>query len=373
MRYSRQLDTKRLTVEIRTVPSLAYDVVIGAGVMQALGSSLVDLLNARRATVVTNDQVWSAVGATVTDSLENTGIMFDLISVPDGEAFKTFETASGICEALADCGASRADPVIAVGGGVVGDLTGFAASVYMRGVPFINLPTTLLAMADSSVGGKTAVDLPAGKNLAGTFYQPRLVLEDVDVLKTLPDVEMAAGRTEMFKAACLLGGEFLEAWQNGVNRLLNRDLEALVDLLSRAIRYKADVVGADERDISGQRAVLNFGHTLGHALETAEGYESLGHGAAVALGMSFAAHLGELIGASRAGLATETERLLEAAGLTTKRPVINPAKLIAIMGLDKKTAGGNLNFVLLEDFGRPIVRPVPTAAVEAALEEFLNA
>jgi 3-dehydroquinate synthase len=362
-----------VTVVIGTVPSLAYDVVVGTGVAKTLGPSLVELLGPRRATVVTNDRVWGAVGAKVTASIESAGIVFDLVSVPDGEAFKTIETASSVCAALADCGAVRTDPIIAVGGGVVGDLTGFVASIYMRGVPFINLPTTLLAMADSSVGGKTAVDLPAGKNLAGTFYQPRLVLTDIDFLETLPDVEMGAGRTEMLKAACLLGGEFLEVWQNSVSRLVDRDPEVLADLLARAIHYKAGVVATDEKDVNGQRAVLNFGHTLGHALETATAYGSLGHGAAVALGMSFATHLGEMIGISRVGLAAETERLLDVAKLTIKRPAVNPAKLTAIMGLDKKTVGGDLNFVLLEDFGRPVVRPVPVEAVKAALEEFLNA
>ncbi len=372
MRYSRRLATKRVVVAIPAPPAVSYEVIIGSGVLNELGARLESLLKPRRVTVITNDIVWEISGTRLTDSLNKAAIDFDLVSIPDGEANKTMETAGIILTALADCGAGRTDPVIALGGGVIGDVAGFAAAIYMRGVPFINVPTTLLAMADSSIGGKTAIDLPAGKNLAGAFHQPGLVISDLDLLTTLPDKELAAGRAEMLKAAMLQGDEFLAAWRTGISDALGGDLGVTEDLLERSVRYKAGVVAADALDMTGRRAFLNYGHTLGHALETLLGYGQLGHGAAVSIGMAFAARLSENAGLGVTGLARATEELLIEADLPDRPPALKAADIIAIMELDKKNLAAEITFVLLRDFGRPAIQTVPRALILSTLEEFMN-
>ena len=364
--------TKRVVVTIPASPAVTYEIIIGSGVLGELGTKLTSLLNPRRVTVITNDIVWETSGAQLTNSLDRAGIDFDLISIPDGEAYKTIETAGVILTALADCGAGRSDPIIAFGGGVIGDVAGFTAATYMRGVPFINVPTTLLAMADSSIGGKTAVDMAAGKNLVGAFHQPSLVISDLDLLATLPDRELAAGRAEMLKAAMLQGGEYLAAWRTGITRVIGGDLELTAELLERAVRFKADVVAADARDTTGRRAILNYGHTLGHALETALDYAQLGHGAAVSIGMAFAARLSEKAGVCDAELVRATEELLRQAVLPERPPALKAAEIIAIMELDKKNEGGEVTFVLLEDFGRAVVRTVSRDLILSTLEEFAN-
>lgn len=323
-------------------------------------------LRGREAFVVTNETVgplWlepvlAALGDARTDSLV----------LPDGERHKTLATLERILDALLERRHSRRTTLVALGGGVIGDMTGFAAACYQRGVDFLQLPTTLLAQVDSSVGGKTAVNHPRGKNMIGAFHQPRRVVIDTDVLATLPDREFAAGLAEVIKYGFIRDPDFLAWLEASLDALLARDADALAHAIRRSCEIKAEVVAEDERE-SGVRAILNFGHTFGHAIETHTRYETWLHGEAVAAGMVLAADFSHRLGSLSADDVQRVRELLARAGL----PVAPPADLavdrfVELMGVDKKVVDGRLRLVTLSALGRAtILDEVPGPLLEATL------
>lgn len=332
--------TTTLTVELG---ERSYPIVIGRELLGG-GFDLSGHLRGKQCLIVSN----ATVAPLYLDKLAAGLGGFDVasISLPDGEVYKTVDTFTEILDALADSGANRDTTVIALGGGVVGDIAGFAAASYMRGVDFIQVPTTLLAQVDSSVGGKTGVNHPRGKNLVGAFYQPRLVLIDTDTLATLADRELKAGLAEVIKHGAICDAEFFAWLEDNMPALLARDPAVLAHAIERCCAIKAAVVAEDERE-AGRRAILNFGHTFGHAIEQHEGYGQWLHGEAVAAGMLMAAKLSGIGDAEIARL----ENLVAAAGLPVAPPEIEPQQWLRVMGMDKKVQRKQLRFVLLRSLG----------------------
>ena len=292
----------------------------------------------------------------------------EMLVLPAGEAHKNLDAASKVLDALARLGATRDACVLALGGGVVGDIAGFAAACWMRGIDFVQFPTTLLAMVDSSVGGKTGVDHAAGKNLVGAFHQPRAVIADLDALATLPDRELRAGLAEVVKTACIGDADFFAWLEAHADALLARDVDALTHAIARCCRFKAGVVERDERE-AGERALLNFGHTFGHALETEAGYGTLLHGEAVAIGMLLAARLSAQLGMADAADTGRLHALLERLDLPTAMPGGMAANaLLARMLLDKKNRAGTLRLILWRGIGRAeIAENIDATALRAVL------
>ena len=342
-----------------------YPVVVGAGL--DLAETLSRSLEPGLCVVLTDSTVGPLQAASVRETLERGGWQVaGVLEVPAGESSKSLETYAETVRDLARLGLTRDATLFALGGGVVGDLGGFVAGTYMRGVDLVMLPTSLLAMVDSSVGGKVGVDLPEGKNLVGAFVRPRLVVADLDWLRTLPERELSNGLAETVKMGLLAGGAFFDNLHNLVERARTGDTEALLPLVLHSVRFKAQVVAQDELD-GGIRAILNYGHTVGHALEAAAGY-ALPHGSAVAAGMVAAARLSrERFDSDLTGL---HEGLIQAAGLPLGVPNIETRGALRAMNRDKKRSGsdaaGVYRFVLLEDVGRP-VRGVPVQEDEALL------
>ena len=299
--------------------------------------------------IVSNDTVAPLYLEALTENLGAKAV--DSVVLPDGEAHKTLRTLSRVLDALVSARASRDTTLIALGGGVVGDIAGFAASCYMRGVGFIQVPTTLLAQVDSSVGGKTGVNHPEGKNLIGAFYQPQCVLIDTATLDTLPDRELSAGLAEVIKYGAIADAGFLDWLDAHMERLVDRDSNALAHAISRSCELKAQIVAEDERE-AGRRAILNFGHTFGHAIERCQGYGDWLHGEAVAAGMLMAAELSGLTAADVARL----RELIRRARLPVEPPAIDADAMLEAMGLDKKAVGSQLRFVLLDEPGAARLR-----------------
>ncbi|MBI3782356.1 MAG: 3-dehydroquinate synthase [Deltaproteobacteria bacterium] len=330
----------------------SYPIVIGSGVLDELGQRLKQVLSPRGCAVVTNPTVAKIYLARTLRSLREAGFAPLTIEVPDGEEHKSLASLKLIYDRLATAKIERSSPLIALGGGVIGDLTGFAAATYLRGVPYVQVPTTLLAQVDSSVGGKTGVDLPAGKNLVGAFYQPRLVVADIGTILTLPRREVVAGLVEVIKYGVILDAELFLLLENEIERILDLDLSRLQELVRRCCAIKADVVRRDERE-ADFRSILNFGHTLGHAVETLTGYKRYLHGEAVAVGMAFAAKLSRV----RNLCSVDTERrivgLLQRTGLDVAVPAgLEVADIAAAVGGDKKVENGRVKFVCVEEIGR---------------------
>jgi 3-dehydroquinate synthase len=320
----------------------SYPIIIGSGLLGNFG--LGQYLAGSDCLIVSNE----TVAPLYLDKLKVNlaGRTIESIELPDGEAFKTIETASSIIDKLVADGANRDTTVIALGGGVVGDITGFAAACYMRGVAFIQVPTTLLAQVDSSVGGKTGVNHPQGKNLVGAFHQPQLVLIDTDTLETLPDRELKAGLAEVIKAGAVADGEFFAWLEDNIDALLSLDAEAIAYAVQRSCEIKAEVVAEDERE-AGRRAILNFGHTFGHAIEHLVGYGEWLHGEAVAAGMIMAAQLSDIDDADVERL----KKLVVEAGLPASSPPVGSQPMLNAMSMDKKVLQKSLRFVLLDRLG----------------------
>ena len=358
-------------VQVR-VPLAAepYNVYIGSGVLASAGERIRAVTRAHRAAVVTDTNVAGRFAHVVRESLESAGFAVVDVTVPAGEASKCWEAAGRLLEALAEAGLDRTDLVVALGGGVVGDLAGFVAASFLRGVDFVQLPTTLLAQVDSSVGGKTGVDLRAGKNLAGAFKQPRVVLADTDTLGTLPESEWQSGLAEVVKVAVLESEEFLGWMETSAVRLVQREPDTVADAVRRAVGFKARIVTADERE-ADLRECLNYGHTFGHALEKVAGYGTLPHGVAVAEGIRFASLLAvEAIGASTA-FAGRQHRLLDLLGIPRATGDFEARDLRAAMSSDKKARDGTPRFVLADGPGSWRVAPVPDALVDRHIEAFV--
>jgi 3-dehydroquinate synthase len=330
------------------------------------------MLRGRHALIISNHTVAPLYLERVARGLD--GLRWSSFLIDDGEAHKSFINVGLALDALATLGATRDACVIALGGGVVGDLAGFTAACWMRGIDFIQMPTTLLAMVDSSVGGKTGVNLPAGKNLAGAFHQPRAVVADIDTLDSLPEREFRAGIAEIIKGAAIGDAPFFTWLEQHAQALNTRDETALVQAIAAKVRYKAGVVARDETE-QGERALLNLGHTFGHALETAGHYTALLHGEGVAIGMLLAARLSERLGMSAPADTLRLEHLLKAVGLPTTVPTgSDPEQLLALMRLDKKNTAGTLRLILWRGIGQAeIVTGVNEVDVLAILQKATTA
>ncbi len=328
----------------------SYDVRIGWGTLGALGPALA-AAGASRAVVVSVPPVARRYGAALARSLREAGLQSARLLVPDGDRSKTLAQVSRLYEALLDAGADRSSVVVALGGGMVGDLAGFAAATLLRGLPFVQVPTTLLAMIDSSIGGKTGVNLRRGKNLVGAFHQPRLVLADARVLRSLPRRVLAAGMAEVIKHGAIRDAGLFELLERDLERVMALEDPGLVlEVLERAVRVKAVVVALDERE-TGLRMQLNLGHTLGHAVEALRGYRGVLHGEAVAMGMVFAARRSETLGSAPQGTADRLEALLRRADLPTELPAFPRSAYLRALRVDKKRRDGRIRFVVLKGIG----------------------
>jgi len=338
----------------------SYDVRIGPGLIDDAGRHVKPLLNRPMAAVVMDRTVAGLHGERLLTALRSEGIVAHPIVVAPGEETKSFEGLADLCDALLALGLERSDVIIAFGGGVVGDLAGFAAAILKRGVDFIQIPTTLLAQVDSSVGGKTAIDTPRGKNLIGAFHQPRLVLADLGVLATLSGREMVCGYAEVLKYGLLADAAFFDGLETRVARVLDREDEALAWAVRRCVEMKAEIVGEDEREAAG-RALLNLGHTFGHAVEAATGFgEALKHGEAVGLGCALAFRFSARLGLCASQDAVRAVRAIAASGLPTSLGAVpghpfSAGDLIAAMAQDKKAQAGALTFVLVRGIGEAFV------------------
>jgi 3-dehydroquinate synthase len=323
--------------------------------------------------LVTDSRVAKRYRGLVESLLARRGFPVSTTVVPAGEKSKSVSTLSRIWRDLARSGCDRSACVVALGGGVVGDLAGFAAASALRGIDFVQVPTTLLAMVDASVGGKTGINLPEGKNLVGAFHQPAAVVMDLAFLRTLPEREARAGWAEVIKTAAIRDARLFERLERDRERLLAREPGPLGEVIERCCRIKAEVVRRDERE-SGLRMILNFGHTLAHGLEAASRYGGLLHGEAVAIGMAFAAELGEALRKTQGGTARRLTALIEAFGLPVRAPDVPVERLLAAMGRDKKRGSKGLRWVLLSRIGSArVVEGVETALVLKRIREFLRA
>ena len=340
-----------------------YPIRIGEQLLPALGPEVRARVRGFGALLVTNPTVGALYGPVVRRSLDDAGLKVFYVEIPDGEEHKTLDTAARLYDRAFAAGLDRDCPLIALGGGVIGDITGFAAATYLRGVPFVQVPTTLLAQVDSSVGGKVGVNHPRGKNIIGAFYQPVLVLADVGTLRSLPARELRAGIAEVIKYGVILDADFFAWLENNLERLLTKDAAALAYAVEVSCRLKAQVVEADETE-QGFRQILNYGHTVGHAVEALTGYRALVHGEAVGLGMVAAARLAVLLGMLDAAHSRRIEALVRRAGLPTEIPAgLGAEELWATMARDKKARAGRVTFILPEAIGRVrIVPEVPAAA-----------
>ena len=345
-----QIPLTSLTVNLA---DRSYPIHIGPGLL-ARGELIAQHMPQRKAVIVTNTVVAPLYLQALQTSLAQQQIAVQSIVLPDGEAHKNWRTLNEVFDALLTHRAERKTTLIALGGGVIGDLTGFAAAVFQRGAPFIQVPTTLLAQVDSSVGGKTAINHPLGKNMVGAFYQPRVVIADTNTLKTLPDRELSAGIAEVVKYGLIGDAEFFAWLEANMDRLVARDPAALTHAIEVACRNKAVVVASDERE-EGVRAMLNFGHTFGHAIESGLGYGKWLHGEAVAAGMVIAARVSQKMGLVDADGVERTIRLLRRACLPVQGPKLGVDRYLELMGHDKKVDGGKIRFILLRRIGEAFI------------------
>ncbi|MFP3557652.1 3-dehydroquinate synthase [Paraburkholderia sp. SIMBA_049] len=357
--------TSMITVNVE-LGERAYPIHIGADL---IGKSELFAPHIRGAsvTIVTNTTVDPLYGDTLRKALAPLGKDVTTVVLPDGEAHKNWETLNLIFDALLGARADRKTTLIALGGGVIGDMTGFAAACYMRGVPFIQVPTTLLSQVDSSVGGKTGINHPLGKNMIGAFYQPQVVIADIGALRTLPPRELAAGIAEVIKTGAIADATFFDWIEANIEALNRCEPQALAEAVKRSCEIKASVVAKDERE-GGLRAILNFGHTFGHAIEAGLGYGEWLHGEAVGCGMVMAADL-----SVRLGHLDETARkrlvaVIEAAHLPTQAPTLGAARYVDLMRVDKKAEAGEIKFILLKRFGDTLITRAPDEVVLETLD-----
>jgi 3-dehydroquinate synthase len=354
----------RLELDLEGRP---YQIVVGDGLLDDLGAQVPLPLHARRALIVTQPPITAhGYTARVTGALGAAGLEVHVHEVPDGEGAKAAGTLVGLWDACATWPLGRDDLIVALGGGVVGDLAGFAAATWMRGIALLQVPTTLLAMVDASIGGKTGINLPHGKNLVGSFHQPIAVAADPAVLATLPDRLRVEGVAEIVKAGLIADATLLERIERDPEGVRRGDVELLRSLVLRAAGFKAGVVAADERE-TGERAFLNLGHTYGHVLESLSGYGTYLHGEAVSVGLVVALEVGVDLGRTPPALVDRTRACLEAVGLPTSVPVLDREAVHATMARDKKARDG-VRMVLLEDIGRPVLEPVARPVLDAVLD-----
>jgi 3-dehydroquinate synthase len=355
----------RVSVPVSPRP---YEVVVGSGVIESAGELLPQLPGAASAFVVADRNILDTWFAPLAGALSNRDLSVVQLAIPAGEEAKTLQVYEALLHQLATQEAHRDDVVVALGGGATGDAAGFVASTYMRGMPIVQVPTTLTAQVDAAIGGKNGLNLPEGKNLVGTFSQPLMVLADVGTLATLSERDFRSGLAEVAKYGLTLDADLLADLEGDPSALLARDAHALEHVISRCVVAKAGVVAEDERD-QGARFVLNYGHTLGHALERLESFAGRSHGEAIAVGMVFAARLAGRRGLASPGLAERTIRLLSSLGLETSGPLPPSTEIEAAFRMDKKFQGG-VRFVLLADVGKPVlVSDVSATQVREILQE----
>ncbi|OIO69859.1 MAG: 3-dehydroquinate synthase [Zetaproteobacteria bacterium CG_4_9_14_3_um_filter_49_83] len=329
----------------------SYDIHTESKCLTGIGEAMRQLFpTAERCMVISNEIVAPLYLSSVEQSLRQATWQVFTHILPDGERYKTIETWSGIMDALMDSKLSRNEPVLALGGGVVGDMVGFAASCYRRGVPFVQIPTTLLAQVDSSVGGKTAVSHPHGKNMIGAFYQPKLVWIDPEVLQTLDKRQLRAGLAEVIKYGAIWDAKFFEYICDQADALQSLEAESISQVIFESCRFKAEIVMQDETE-QGARALLNLGHTFGHAIESLTHYRQYLHGEAVAIGMLMAARLSEQLGYAASGIENEVKKSIEALGLPTEPPCFTAEQWLDAMGHDKKNIGSRIRYILLKKIG----------------------
>jgi 3-dehydroquinate synthase len=353
-----QVIAARFSASSRTVRvplgERAYDVLVEPGCLNELGVRLAEKLRAGRCLVISQAPIWRRFGEIVEATLREAGWQPTVAVVPPGEGAKSLSQAMRLYDCMANARLERGHPVVAVGGGVVGDLGGFVAATYLRGVPFVQVPTTLLSQIDSAVGGKVAVNLAAGKNLVGSFYQPAAVLADPLTLQALPARQFSSGLAELIKYGVIMDSAFFETIEATVDAVLAREASVLVPLIARACELKAEVVAADERE-NGLRRILNYGHTVGHAVEKVAGYGRILHGEAVAIGMVAAARIGAAKGLCAPGLSDRLSALLSRLGLPTTTD-LSPDALIAATQVDKKASAGRISWVLPVRIGQVEIR-----------------
>ena len=345
----------------------SYPILIGRGLI-VQGRLVADVVKTPRVAIVTNDVVAPLYLDAFVQSLEAAGLYCATVVLPDGEAHKNWETLNAIYDGLLAAHCDRSVTLIALGGGVIGDMTGFAAATYQRGVDFIQVPTTLLSQVDSSVGGKTAVNHPRGKNMIGAFHQPRLVIADTDTLSTLPDRELKAGVAEVIKYGLIRDPEFFDWLEANIEAVLRRDPDVLAETIERSCANKARIVAEDETE-RGVRALLNLGHTFGHAIEAGMGYGVWLHGEAVAAGMAMAATLSMRLGWMPEDQCRRGIALIARAGLPVCGPALGASRYLALMAHDKKVEAGRLRLVLLRAIGdAEIFSDVPVDDIAAAID-----
>lgn len=361
------MTVERVDIELE---ERSYPILIGAGLFDS-PLSFATLPRAAFAVIVSNETVAPLYAQGLCVALQARYAHVRLVTLPDGEQHKTWQTLNLIFDALLANQCDRNTVLFALGGGVVGDMTGFAAACFMRGVPFVQVPTTLLAQVDSSVGGKTGINHPLGKNMVGAFYQPLLVVCDLDTLKTLPPRELSAGLAEVIKYGPIADLEFLNWIESNVGALMTRQPAALAYAVRRSCQIKASIVAQDERE-SGLRAILNFGHTFGHAIEAGLGYGQWLHGEAVGCGMLMAARLSQRLGHVELEFVQRCSRLIERAGLPLVGPCLdktdNAGRYLELMRLDKKAQAGEIKFVLIDGAGHAFVQGAPDQLVREVIE-----
>ncbi|RFO97925.1 3-dehydroquinate synthase [Rhodoferax lacus] len=348
----------------------SYDIHIGSGLLN-LEAMLDGLPRATSVLIVSNETVAPLYAARLAESLGKKYAHVLTLALPDGEVHKNWQTLNLIFDTLLQNGCDRKTLLVALGGGVVGDMTGYAAASFMRGVPFLQIPTTLLSQVDSSVGGKTGINHPLGKNMIGAFYQPLRVICDLDTLQTLPDRELSAGLAEVIKYGPIADLSFMDWLEHNMDALRARDVTAMAHAVQRSCEIKAWVVAQDERE-GGLRAILNFGHTFGHAIEAGMGYGAWLHGEAVGCGMVMAAQLSLRLGLVDAGLVARLHALTLRAGLPVVGPVLdatdNAGRYLQLMRLDKKADAGQIKFVLIDGASKATVQGAPDALVREVID-----
>lgn len=350
----------------------SYPVFVGWGLLDELGSRMRRAGLGEFAFIISDEEVFLLYGARASESLERAGFGVEAFVVPPGEGTKTLDTAAQLYDWLVERRAERIHAIVALGGGMVGDLAGFVAATFLRGMPLVQVPTTLVAMADSAIGGKVAVNHPQGKNLIGAFYQPCLVLADVSTLSTVPQRELTSGWAEVIKHAMILDPGLVDFLEVHAEKLLNLEVEATTEAVRRSATLKAGVVAEDEKE-RGRRMILNYGHTIGHALEAATDYERLFHGEAVAIGMMAAAMISEKLGLLPQETVKRQEGLIQKFGLPTTCPGIERGRVLGAIELDKKVRERAVNWVLLRGIGQPMIsNEVPLEHVVGALDKLLT-
>ncbi|WP_420128296.1 3-dehydroquinate synthase [Longimicrobium sp.] len=344
----------RVKVSLPEGNSRSYEVLVGLGLFSNIASILSRFCPAHRYAVVTDDHVAELYAVRLSRMLHGAGYRTDVFAFTSGEEQKNRETWALVSDAMLEAGCGRDTALVAFGGGVPGDLGGFVAATYMRGLPFVQVPTSLLAMIDASVGGKTGVDTPAGKNLVGAFHQPHCVVIDPELLQTLPEAHLRAGLAEAVKHGAIADAEYLQWIEQNAESLLAGDPQALARLIVRSVEIKAEIVARDEKE-SGPRKLLNFGHTIAHAVEAVSGYAML-HGEAVAVGMVEEARIGEKSGVTVTGTAARLRKLLTRLGLPTSLPLGYAAdEVVGWTRTDKKARNGRVEYALIQDIGTPLM------------------